>query len=79
MAKKLTPQEQRTKDLIKRLIALIERMDKTREMRGAFGREIVADGIGVPRETLSRWVNWRVTPRGLSVAAIEHYLDRMEA
>ncbi len=79
MAKKLTPQEQHVKDLILKLLALHKTIAAKPRLAGdPEPQQAMANDLGVERETLNRWLNWRITPRGLSVAAIERYLARTE-
>ncbi len=71
--KRLTPTEAKAKALVTRLIAYRKRITDTDQVQQ------MADGVGVERETMSRWLNWAITPRGLSVPAIERYLEKVEA
>lgn len=81
--KRKTQTETRARQAVKRLIALRAKLTKS-AIDNNTDRDItyqMAKGVGgdVHRETMSRWLNWSITPRGLYLTAIEHYLDRMEA
>lgn len=80
MSKRKTPAELRAAKAVERLIKV--RADlSAKAIRENLHRDItqqMADGIGVPRETLSRWVTRGRTPVGLSVSAIEAYCERIE-
>ncbi len=79
MAKKLTPQEFYVRSLILRLIEIHRAKTLAPRSMGELGpQHEMATAIGVPRETMNRWLNWQIKPRGLSVVAIERYLEKME-
>jgi hypothetical protein len=74
MAKRLTPAEQKAHDLVKRLNAVFARGIYT----DADMARMMDPGGNLKRETVNRWRNWRMPPRGLSLTAIEKFLELVE-
>ena len=81
MRKRMTPAEQRAHNAVKRLTKIRDSLT-ARAKEHSLDRDITAQmaaAIGVPRETLSRWLTWARKPTGLYVPAIENYCERAEA
>ena len=57
--------------------ALVRRLVRARE-RLALTQQEVADALGVSRVTVARWEAGLAMPRGLSVAALEAWLEQQE-